>query len=468
MAVEWRETIYGPFPRRFRVDSLSELCDSQRGIQTGPFGSQLHSKDYVSSGTPIATVEHLGENRIIHQNLPLVSDHDRDRLSKYILRRGDILFSRVGSVDRRGLVRETEEGWLFSGRCLRVRPNVEIIDPVYLSYFFGLWAFKEHIRSIAVGATMPSLNTELLGNVPIVYPPLSEQRAIAKVLGALDDKIEMNLRINETLEEIARTLFKSWFVDFDPVRAKVDGRWRLGESLPGLPAELYGHVPERLVDSQVGFIPEGWRVELLGERIVSQLRKAEDPLQAPDTLFAHYSIPAFDRGELPVMEWGSGIRSRKTRLQPNVVLVSKLNPDIERVWLADVAIGDRAICSTEFLVFSPRPPFTVSYVYCLAKSSPFRAQMASLVTGTSKSHQRAPVSDVLSLEEIVPPATLIDFFDKQSASLLKKTRRNLREVSTLAGIRDILLPKLVSGRIHGNWRTGADANQPQEDSYVKP
>ena len=265
VAGEWQETDYGTFRHYYRIEYLSNLCERDGGIQTGPFGSQLHQKDYVSLGTPIITVEHLDRNRIAHEGLPYVSDHDRDRLKRYKLREGDIVFSRVGSVDRRALVRQDEEGWLFSGRCLRVRPDISKIDPVYLSYFFGLPAFQEHIRAIAVGATMPSLNTELLSNVPIAYPPLQEQRAIAHVLGTLDDKIELNRRMNETLEEMARALFKSWFVDFDPVRAKVEGRWRRGESLPGLSAELYGLFPGRLVDSELGEVPEGWEVKALGE-----------------------------------------------------------------------------------------------------------------------------------------------------------------------------------------------------------
>ena len=218
---KWLETVYGRFLADLSQDSLVNLCDINDGIQTGPFGSQLHQKDYVSTGTPIVTVEHLGENRLSHHNLPRVSESDRERLSKYTLRKGDIVFSRVGSVDRRALVRRAEEGWLFSGRCLRVRPDPVQIDSGYLSYFFGLPMFQAHIKSIAVGATMPSLNTQILSDITVLYPSLPEQRAIAHVLGTLDDKIELNRRMNETLESMARALFKSWFIDFDPVRAKM-------------------------------------------------------------------------------------------------------------------------------------------------------------------------------------------------------------------------------------------------------
>src|SRR5713101_7986256 len=146
MSAETQATIYGEIASDFESDRLVNLCEPEGGVQTGPFGSQLHQEDYVEIGTPIITVEHLGENRIVQENLPRVTEEDRTRLSKYSLRKGDIVFSRVGSVDRRALVRNEEDGWLFSGRCLRVRPNPGIIDPNYLSYFFGLPAFKQYIR----------------------------------------------------------------------------------------------------------------------------------------------------------------------------------------------------------------------------------------------------------------------------------------------------------------------------------
>ena len=226
---EWRDTPYGLINADFAENRLADLCNPVTGIQTGPFGSQLHKKDYVPVGTPIITVEHLGENRILHEGVPCVSEKDRLRLSKYWLRKGDIVFSRVGSVDRRALVRDGEDGWLFSGRCLRVRPNSNYIDAAFLSYFFGLPAFKEHIRAVAVGATMPSLNTQILSDISVPHPEsLEEQRSIAHVLGTLDDKVELNRQMNRTLEEMARALFKSWFVDFNPVRAKATLKTRAG------------------------------------------------------------------------------------------------------------------------------------------------------------------------------------------------------------------------------------------------
>lgn len=175
-------------------------------IQTGPFGSQLHKEDYVDVGTPIVTVEHLGSRVFSEQNLPMVSDTDKRRLSKYILNKGDIVFSRVGSVDRCSFVDQKHDGWMFSGRCLRVRPS-EKVDSMFLYYFFCLNTTKEFVRSIAVGATMPSINTKLLGDVEVVCPEIEEQRKIADILSKIDDKIEENLKINENLLEQATALF---------------------------------------------------------------------------------------------------------------------------------------------------------------------------------------------------------------------------------------------------------------------
>lgn len=173
---------------------LKEIAD----IQTGPFGSQLHKEDYKEIGTPLVTVEHLGNRCFTEQNLPKVSDDDKRRLNKYVLFEGDIVFSRVGSVDRCSYVSGKYSGWMFSGRCLRVRPS-KMVDPLFLYYFFCLESTKQYIRNIAVGATMPSINTTILGELPVELPKIECQHKIAKILSSLDDKIELNNAINHNL-----------------------------------------------------------------------------------------------------------------------------------------------------------------------------------------------------------------------------------------------------------------------------
>ena len=300
--------------------------------------------------------------------------------------------------------------------------------------------YRHEVLAGATGTTVKHTSPDRIKQFRFLLPPLSEQRAIAHILSTLDDKIELNRRMNETLEEMARALFKSWFVDFDPVRAKMEGRD------PGLPKHLADLFPDRLVDSELGLIPEGWEIGCFGD-IVDQIRDNENPLASPDTVFHHFSIPAFDKNQWPQIECGEDIKSQKSRVPPEVILLSKLNPEVERVWFVDVASDERAICSTEFLVLQARQPFQRSYVYCLARSPFFRQQIESLVTGTSKSHQRAPAGAVLALEAIIPSTPVIRAFDQQASVLLDRTVGYRRETITLAAQRDALLPKLISGTL---------------------
>jgi len=173
------------FTGKWEVKRLGDVAD----VKTGPFGSSLHESDYVRDGTPIITVEHLGEFGVMHINLPLVSNFDRQRLRSYSLEIGDIVFSRVGSVDRNALIRPDEAGWLFSGRLLRVRPETLKAFSPFLSHQFHGETFKSAVRDVAVGQTMPCLNTQILKNISVVLPSLPEQIAIAAVLSDMDAEI---------------------------------------------------------------------------------------------------------------------------------------------------------------------------------------------------------------------------------------------------------------------------------------
>ncbi|MFF2347547.1 restriction endonuclease subunit S [Pseudarthrobacter sp. NPDC058119] len=160
-------------------------------VKTGPFGSALHESDYVAAGTPIITVEHLGERRVNATNAPMVSESDSRRLGAYRLKLGDVVFSRVGSIDRNSLISDSEEGWLFSGRLLRVRFDQSQADPAFMSAQFHAKQFREAVRTVAVGQTMPSLNTAILRNISIDLPPLAEQIAIGKVHADLNRELDV-------------------------------------------------------------------------------------------------------------------------------------------------------------------------------------------------------------------------------------------------------------------------------------
>jgi len=349
----------------------------------------------------------------------------------------DILFGKLRPYFRK-VVRPG-----FDGICstdIWVVRSAEGVDQGFLFYVMASQEFIEAAAQGSEGTRMPRAKWDYVSRLNIAVPPLPEQRAIAHILDTLDDKIESNRRMNETLEAMARALFKSWFIDFDPVRAKMAGR---DTGLPKAIADLF---PDRLVDSELGEIPEGWDVQKLSD-VAEGLRQKENPLKSPDAMYQHFSIPAYDDSRSPAVELGERIKSLKSQVPPGVVLLSKLNPSIERVWLVDVRPEDQAVCSTEFLVLAPRPEYSRAYLYCLVRSSSFRRRLEGLVTGTSKSHQRAPANSTLGLTVVRPPKQLVRLFAGVVELLLAQTLQCRQESRTLAALRDTLLPKLVSGEL---------------------
>lgn len=430
-------TVYGPMSAEFAKSPLGDLCVPDGGVQTGPFGSQLHSSDYVECGTPIITVEHLGENRIIHKNLPRVTDEDKKRLERYTLITGDIVFSRVGSVDRRAIVHPEEDGWLFSGRCLRVRPDRKKIDPGFLSWFFGLPTFQEHIRQIAVGATMPSLNTKILGDVAIYYPPpLKHQQAIACILGALDDKIELNRQLNRTLEEMARAIFKSWFVNFDPVRAKA-----AGQQPPGLKPEIAALFPDSFEESELGEIPKGWRVGRLGDLVENVIKRVQP--SAYTESIPYVPIECIDSRTvcLSNSQPGEKARSSLTCFQEGDILFGAMRPYFHKVCIAPFEGTTR---TTAFIL---RPKATELAYAALVISRDETIDYATAHSEGSTIPYAKWAESLQDMRIIIPPQGLRCSFHRYVWPFIQRMMVSVSDNKTLAELRDTLLPKLISGEL---------------------
>lgn len=388
-----------------RMTQLKTIAD----IQTGPFGSQLHKEDYVETGTPIVTVEHLGNRVFTEQNLPRVSDSDKARLIKYTLSTGDIVFSRVGSVDRCSYVDKSHDGWMFSGRCLRVRPT-ELVDSLYLYYYFCLEETKQFVRNIAVGATMPSINTKLLGEVEIALPDLNNQKRIAAVLSSLDDKIENNQKLNDNLQQQAQAIYHERFETVSP-----------------------------------NDLPSDWRIVTLGE-VATISNKSFNPLKEPEILLEHYSIPAFDEAKFPAFELSTSIKSNKFIIDASCFMISKLNPTTKRVWKPYCLTGN-AVCSTEFIVYKAKDKTITDFLYSVIDSNSFSDFMCSHVTGSTGSRQRTTPSDTLSYELILPSEDEQAEFQSLVSPMYAQIRINAIENDRLKRLRDSLLPKLMSGEI---------------------
>ncbi len=314
-------------------------------------------------------------------------------------------------------------------------------DPLFVYYIFASDAMQRHIRTHAIQTGVPHINLGILRNVSLTLPPLSEQQAIAEVLGALDDKIELNRRMNATLEELARTIFRSWFVDFDPVHAKAEGRAPFG-----MDADTAALFPDSFVPSEVGDIPAGWWTPEVSH-LASLSRQSIQPQSFALDDFDLYSLPAFDSGRMPARVNGASIKSGKFIVPKNSILLSKLNPSIPRVWLPDVEGTVQAITSTEFLVFQPSHEPDRVFIYFLFQDRGFREFLTGLASGTSNSHQRVRPDDVVEQNIICPKDRLRDAFNEMATPMIDRIAANLRESRTLAELRDTLLPKLLSGEI---------------------
>ena len=408
--------------------TLGELVDEGGGfIRTGPFGSQLHQSDYVDdpNGVPVVMPKDMTHGRVDCSTIARIDRDTADRLSHHLLEEGDIVLSRRGDVGRSAWIGPEDVPVLCGTGSIRVHPGMPTaVHSEYLRYFFRSRLAIDYLEGQAVGATMPNLNAGIVTGMPVPIIPLTLQMIAAETLRSIDDLIENNRRRVEVLEEMARATYREWFVHF----------------------RYPGHEDVPLVDSPVGPIPDGWEVGVLGD-LAELDRRNIQPSKCPTEAFDHYSIPAFDDGQRPAIDLGATIKSGKYLLSSPAVLVSKLNPRIDRVWLAAPVNERRSVTSTEFLILRPRKRSSLEHLYLLTRSTEFRDALTALSGGTSGSHQRAKPSDFLDLPDLMPPAGLIDQLVIAVGGQLQLIRTLRWQSVELGALRDLLLPRLVTGQI---------------------
>jgi type I restriction enzyme S subunit len=345
--------------------------------------------------------------------------------------------------------------------------NQDRIDADYL-YFLFLWSeFNRELVNSASGTKILHTAPSRITAFCFQLPPLAEQRTIAHILRTLDDKIELNQRMNETLEAMARALFKSWFVDFDPVRAKVEGRWQRGQSLPGLPAHLYDIFPDRLVDSELGEIPEGWEVKTVGD--LAELDKG----------LSYKGEGLSGEGGLPMINLGCFLGAGQFRPE-NIKRYRGEYRDHHLIHAGDLVIANtdmtqnRVILGSPVLVpkvngeqlylfthhtfaarFKPGAECWKQYVYFSLLQPEFREIAEGYATGTTV--LALPRDGVLKYPIVLPREEVRGIFEKHAENLIARTDAAHRESRILTRLLDTLLPKLISG----------DLRIPHADRLVK-
>lgn len=315
-----------------------------------------------------------------------------------------------------------------------VRANQEA-DTRFLMYALA----ASDISGYLTGSTMPKLTQGNMNRIPILAPSPDEQRAIANILGTLDDKIEQNRRMNETLEAMARALFKSWFVDFGPVRAKAEGR------NPGLPKPIADLFPDSFEDSDLGEIPKGWEVVPISEAIevnpTRSLRKGET---APYLDMANMPTRGHSPDKVIERPVGSGMRFIN-----GDTLVARITPCLENGKTAFVDFlekGQVGWGSTEYIVLRPKPPLPEEFAYCLGRSDGFREFAIQSMTGSS-GRQRVPAESLSHYLFAIPGDQVARHFGRIIRSLFARASSATHESRALAALRDTLLPKLISGEL---------------------
>jgi type I restriction enzyme S subunit len=331
--------------------------------------------------------------------------------------------------------REESKIYLHNQRVGKVIAKSSDANLDFLYWVMRHKDYRNLVVSTATGSTVRHTSPSRILAYSFLLPPPSQQQAIAHILGTLDDKIELNRKTNETLEAMAKTLFKSWFVDFDPVRAKAEGR------TTGLPAEISDLFPDSFEDSDLGEIPKGWEVGSL-DQIGINPRETAKP-EDMDSSDRYIGLEHMPRGSICLGESGQAeeLESNKNRFRKGDLLFGKLRPYFKKTGCSQFD----GVCSTDIVVVRKKGEYGVGFICCFLASDPFIDFTVAASSGTRM--PRTSWKDMCEFPFAIPSKLLLCEFDKQFCHVINKITGNCIHSAYLAVLRDALLPKLISGEL---------------------
>lgn len=424
-------------PAGWSYESLGDLVE-ERGVSYGI----VQPGTETTEGVPIIRVNNIRNGRIDTADVLKVESAIEAKFRRSRLCGGEVLLSLVGTLGEVAIVPDNLRGWNVA-RAVGVIPVREDPGSLWVSICLRS-AFVQHcIRTWATTTVQATFNLRDLAKLPIPIPPTGTREAIAAVLGALDDKIELNRQMNATLDAMARALFQSWFVDFDPVRAKLDGR-----RPPGLNDATAGLFPASFQDSAAGHIPEGWKVEAVGEVVdcVGGGTPSTAVAEYWDHGTHHWATPKdFSSLQAPVLLetarklTDAGIATISSGLLPAGTLLLSSRAPVGYLAIAamPVAINQGFIA----LKCNSRASNFFMLNWCQANM----AEIESRATGTT--FAEISKRNFRPIPVVLPPVELMSAFTDKVAPLYGRIAANLRQSQTLAALRDTLLPKLLSGEL---------------------
>ena len=411
-------------------------------------GFAFKSSDWSETGIPVVKIANIKGGNLVMDGCSFVPPAIADSAAEFKLQAGDILIAMTGYIGDVAIVRERDLPAVLNQRVGRfsIRDPLRL-DPRFLLYVLRDDDVRKEIESLGYGSAQPNVSPSSIHSVAIPLPPLAEQRAIAHILGTLDDKIELNRRMSETLEAMARALFKAWFVDFEPVRAKMEGRWQRGQSLPGLPAHLYDLFPTRLVDSELGEIPEGWEVGTLGD--LSEKPQYGYTASAKEEPVGPKFLRITDINKLPWIDWTTVPYCEiepedfeQYRLHSGDVLIARMADPGHGVVIEEQV---EAVFASYLIRFRLKDQAYIRYIQYWLRSDGYWELVTSRHAGTTRDSLNAQV--LSSFQLIIPPKPIASAFSEIVNALRNKVVAAVNESRTLAALRDALLPKLISGEL---------------------
>ncbi|MFK4752214.1 restriction endonuclease subunit S [Oceanobacter antarcticus] len=448
MGSEWVQTSVGDF-----------LEEHGGEIKTGPFGTKLKASEYSEVGVPVISVGEVQLGRLtLHERTPKVDVDVTARMPEYLLETGDIVFGRKGAVERSARVRSEEDGWFLGSDGIRLRLP-DCCDSRFIAYSFLTTAHKQWMVQHAAGTTMASLNEKIIRLIPLSLPPLPIQKAIADNLEVIDNKIALNRQINTTLESMAQALFKSWFVDFDPV---IDNALAAGSEIPDelqaradrrsallsantattaarLPQDIQQLFPDRFVLTEdMGWVPEGWESSCVGAEF--DVTMGQSP---PGHTYNENGdgLPFF-QGRA---DFGFRYPSNRIYCSEPKRLAKKADTLVSvRAPVGDVNMASEECCIGRGVAAVRHLSGSCSYTYYSMAQlrEHFKVYEGEGTVFGSINQQGFKALPVLTV-----PEQLVSCFDRISGGLDKKIELNTQGINSLANLRDSLLPKLLSGQL---------------------
>ncbi|MGQ5525417.1 restriction endonuclease subunit S [Chitinimonas sp. PSY-7] len=414
-------------------------------LATGPFGSSISSRYFETSGVPVIRGSNLTSDisvRLIDEGLVFVSQSKAEEFQRSVARYGDLVFTCWGTINQVGLIddRCKYDTYIVSNKQMKLTVDQTKADPRFIYYLFSSPDKQTEILDNGIGSSVPGFNLGQLKKHEFLLPSLGEQRLIADFLEMLDDRITLLRETNATLEAIAQALFKSWFVDFDPVRAKQEGR--APEGMDEATAALF---PDRFTESPLGLVPEGWRIGTLAD-LAKLNPESWTAKRHPQTVAYVDLANTKDNSVTGIAEFTFDEAPSRARrvLRKGDTIVGTVRPGNRSFAFISNAIPNLT-GSTGFAVLRPTKQEHTEFVFLAATSDRNIDYLAHFADGGAYPAVRPEV--ILSLQSIVPNETVLAAFHSAAELIFAKIGTNQLQAQTLAALRDTLLPRLISGQL---------------------